>query len=167
MFFTRGFGNAGPAQPTIKSLRIIVVTMIAGIVTFLAVALALAPLGEDPQLASVLLLVLALFAFTELPAYFIIRMVMLGKLRQTLAEKPDIDDPTPLVMPAFTTLTITGCAMAEGIALFSIVIFLLSANPLALIAPILAILIIATRFPTEDKLAGWTASLTGRRRLRP
>jgi hypothetical protein len=93
------------------------------------------------------------------------RTVMTAKARQLALDVQD--DPAPVVLPIYAILTLIGCAMAESLALFGIVIYLLSANGLAMIASAIGLLIIATRFPTEDKLAGWIANLTGQRYIPP
>lgn len=154
---------AAPPTTSIKTLRIMLIAMIAGILAFGIVACLLAPLGgDDSQLANVLLLVLALMAVGELSAYVVIRMVILGKLRQAVADSANTDDPQTLVLPVFYQITIIGAAMAEGLSLFGLVIFLLFAAPPALIAPVLGVVLIAARFPSENKLANFTLDVTGR-----
>jgi disulfide bond formation protein DsbB len=146
----------------ISGLQIIVGAMMAGLLIFGIIALAVGPLGmPDPAMTGILLAVLAFLGATELIGYLVLRTVMLGKLRTDAAQGALGEDPEQSVLPVWSTLTLIRSAMTEGWGLFGSVITLLAAPPLAMGAIVLALALLGLGFPTRDKLTQLTVNITG------
>lgn len=140
------------AESRARALRIAILAMIGGLFAFLCVAVALVDGGmtkPDPKLTYTLLLVLAAVAIGDLVGYVVLRSVM------TRGTQPG--DAKPNSVNRFVTLTIVGCAMAEGLGLLGTVTFLLTGNRLGLVAAVLGILLIAAQWPTQAKLAAYVS----------
>jgi hypothetical protein len=137
-----------------RVLRVIVAAMAGGMLSFLAIAVFLVEGGTmtlDPDLAKVLLPVIAFLAVGEVVAYLVLRSATIRKLNEP--QPPHVAEhgaPTP--MGSLATLTIIGCAMAEGVGLLAIVTYLLSGNHLAWIPVAAALLVLAMQWPTRDWL---------------
>jgi len=145
-------------QVSLRVLRIIIAAMVCGLLAFGAVAVFLVEGGTkrvDPGLANLLLPVIGMLAISELVAYFVVRGAILRKAVEPLP--PHLPPPpgaTP--MGRLATVTLIGCAMAEGIGLFAIVTYLLTGNRLAWIAAAAALLTLAMQWPTQARLASFT-----------
>lgn len=147
----------------IMSLRIIIAAMMMGIVAFGAVVLAIGSkvAQDDAELGGMLLAVLGVLAVGELIAYAVLRMATLSSARRQFEQEPTGEDAEVRMMPAWRTLILVRSAMAEGLGLFGLVIVLVTATRTAFVAPVIALIILAAGFPTKDKLAQLTASITG------
>jgi len=113
---------------------------------------------DRPDLAPLLLLILVLLAVGDLVAYVIIRQSMMTRLRSLLDQGSELAGLTP----GLTVLWIIPAAMAEGLGLLAIVIFLLTGNAFVLAAAAAALLILLGLFPTRDRVAQFLSSLHDR-----
>ena len=104
----------GSVPLSLKSLQIIVLAMMAGVLVFAVIAVAIGSRNSpQPELARLLMPILVLVGVVELPAYFVVRRASIASLRRSLEADPPADDPDARVMTTFATLTIIGSAMAE------------------------------------------------------
>ncbi len=152
------------AAARLRPLKIIVASMLAGIVVLSLVALGVVradSVSQDQGLALVLLVVLALLALGELPAYFVIRQALIAKLRAEKRDEESDQRRLSQFLSPFTTLTILAGAMAEGFGLFGAVVFMVTGQPAALVAPAIAALFLTAVFPSEQRLRAFVATVTG------
>jgi hypothetical protein len=148
----------------LRVLRIIIAAMMMGIIAFGVVVAALLGAGiveGDAQLGKILLIALAAVGAAELPAYFAVRMAILGNLRRAGREGKPEDASSGRPAGGFNTLTLIGAALAEGFSLFGLVVVLVSGQWLALAAPLVGLILLARQFPTRDKFDRFVASVTG------
>jgi len=133
--------------------------MVVGMTAFAVVAVALDDrIADRPDLAPLLLLVLALWAVGDLIAYLALRRSMMAKLRRLLDQGSGPSGLTQYLV----SLWIIPAAMAEGLGLLAIVIFLLTGNALVLAAAAAALLILLGLFPTRDRVAQFLSHLHNR-----
>lgn len=139
----------------VKPLQIIALAMMFGMLSFMGVAWRLVEGGmmeTTPDLANILLLVIAMLAVGEFGAYFVLRSVM--RKRATAGAPPTVANPNPPpgnTQGTYAVITIIGCAMAEGVGLFGTVIYLVTGNKLGLVAAGVALVAILLQWPTEAK----------------
>ena len=104
----------------IQPLKVIILAMAGGMVAFAVVAAVVAN-GEsfkpDEKAGPLLLGVLGLLAAGESVAYVVLRHVVLAKLKAQ-EHGGSSADPASRIGEGFSTLTIIGGAMAEGLGLF-------------------------------------------------
>jgi hypothetical protein len=55
----------------------------------------------------------------------------------------------------YQTQLIVGAAMLEGAAFFAGIAFMLERNPIAAAVALVLLAVLAARFPTRDRVAGW------------
>jgi len=143
---------SSPARaPSIRTLQTVLLAMIVGLVTFAALACVL-PLEHplDAALARVLALALGALAVAEVPAYLLLRTLQIRRLGARRAEALEElrQGATP---PEVFLLVLLGAALAESIGLFGCLVLYLGRLLPALIAPALAVLLIALQIPTRDR----------------
>lgn len=149
------------ATKRLRGLRIIIAAMLGGMLAFGGVAVAIVRAGSIPQnegLGSTLLLILGLLPLGEMPAYVVLRQATIARLRRSCAESSSDVERTTSLLNGFATLTIIAGAMVEGLALFGIVIYMVSGKTLALLAPGVAIILLATIFPSVEKARQFESS---------
>jgi len=143
----------------------IVGALAMGVALFAAVALVIDVAGPeaDPELANVLLAVLAFMAVGLIPVYFLVRRSFLSAAREQLAQREDRGRPgrgAELTIPEpIRILTIVGAALAESVGLFGTVIYMVTKAQLALIAPAVALVAILAGMPTRGRLEALLESL--------
>jgi len=150
-------------EQALQTLRLVVAAMIFGLVSFGAITVFLITGGtmtSRAELARVLLPILGLLVLAEIPVYVVLRRAVLAKLRRISDADSTEQIPTDQTIQSFTTLTIVGAALAEGPSLFGIIIFLLSGNWLAMVAPALGLLLLAALLPTRGKFDHFTSGAT-------
>lgn len=136
----------------VRVLQIIVAAMMFGMVSFAGVALLIAQsVTPNPAQASSLFLVLGLFATGELAAWIVLRQTLAQGLQRALETCPP-DERWSRFAGYLRVAHLIPAAMAEGTGLFGIVIYILTGAPAALIAPGLAIVLLALIFPTRDRI---------------
>ncbi len=148
----------------LRMLRIVIAAMMMGIIAFGVVVAIL--VGADiverhAEIGNVLLTALAAVGATELPAYFVVRMAILGNLRPACRDGRPEDTSSVSLTGGFNTLTLIGAAMAEAFSLFGLVVVLVSGPWLALAAPIVGLILPTRQFPTRDKSNQFVAGVTG------
>ena len=159
-----GSERRGPGE--LLTLQMIVGALAMGVALFAAVALVIDVAGPeaDPELANVLLAVLASMAVALIPVYFLVRRSFLSAARGQLAQREDRGRPgrgAELTIPEpIRILTIIGAALAESVGLFGTVIYMVTKAQLALIAPAVALVAILACMPTRGRLEALLESLT-------
>jgi len=157
-----GSGPVRVQAGSLRALQIIVAAMIGGVVMFGVIAVALGSQGRDEErLGTIFFGVLGLLAVSEAMMYAVLRMAMLKKLRDGLGQITDRDEARQLGQQVFFQLTLIGSAMAEGLALAGVAFFLLTGVWPLLAGPVVALLILLSRIPTEDRFRGWLSSVAG------
>lgn len=114
---------------------------------------------HDDGLGSTLLLVLPLLALGEMPAYVVLRQAAIARLRRSCADSSSDVERTTALLNGFVILTIIAGAMVEGLGLFGILIYLVSGKTLALLAPGVAIILLAAIFPSQEKARQFESSV--------
>jgi len=160
-----GLPDMTPSNMSISTLRIVVIAMTVGVAAFTGVVYAIGStrgaLGR-PASSEIMLAVLAALAAGAALAYFVVRRVIVSQLQRRCAGLDSHEDVTTLLMSQFFTLTVLGCALAEGPGLFGAVIYLLTQNALALLAPALAVLLLLAQFPTDGRFGSFSIAVLGR-----
>lgn len=143
-------------------LRLIIAAMAFGIIAFGVLAGVLGGSTADAGLANLLLLILAMFIVAAPPAFFFVRSTLLRQARDWWANE-DTQSAPPLTefVQRYTVIVIIGGALAEAPALFGVLIYLLAGTPLALVAPVLALLAFGRLFPMRSRFNDFVAGVTG------
>ncbi|MBC8002196.1 MAG: hypothetical protein H7X97_06370 [Opitutaceae bacterium] len=154
-------------KPTLKVARILIVSLLGGLVLFTATVIGLRTAGSSPppsQLApgqsNVLLLALVGLCVVETPLFFLVpRMILRSYAAKWAAARSD-DERETVVLTALQVVAIIRGAFVEGIGLFGCVIYMISGEPLALIAPGVAIAVMIGLIPTREKQEALTRRLS-------
>jgi len=149
-----------PLHARLLQLRIVIGALIAGVTTFMLVAMFLQrdggsfPVDQDPAFAHLLMMTLAGLGLALVIAHSAVRRIQTRKLRESPSpsvRSGQVDD-LALFAP-FQTLTLVSAAMAEGFALFATVIFLVTAEKAALVGVAIGLLALFWMFPTAASFA--------------
>ncbi len=144
-----------PAQPaaaqTLLTLRILFFALIAGVATFgVLVVLVLRPTPSEADPSAYTASLVAL-AGALVVAWFVVSRVLRRGLRARVAEAGHDEAPAILHRGFFTTCLVGG-AMAEAFSFFALVVYMLTASPMALVAAGLGLLALLIQVPTADRL---------------
>lgn len=136
-----------PIEPRLRILQIIIAALIAGVAIFAIIVLAMKQPPSstfDPVLRVALVIITAVMTISAVAIPAIIRRAA------SRSDGADISEDQ--LFGRFFVLTIMRAAMLEGAALFGIVIFLLSADPIDLaIAAVPLILMILLAYPSRGR----------------
>jgi hypothetical protein len=153
-----------PIARTILTLRTVLLAIAGGIVAFGAVAVVLVStdaVRAQTQLGSALLPALAAAAVAAMVVFAVVRQASRATLRRAdLAAVPPAK-----TLARFQGLTIIGGALAELPSLFGIVVFLLTRQWVALLAPVLGLAALSLLFPSRDKYARFAEAVTDSRNI--
>lgn len=139
-------------QGTLFVLRIIVGSMIAGVVLFAFVVLAACGVPVDPpESTPVLFGVLVAFAASGIVGSVVVHHVMLARARQASWHTATGGDPTIFAIRCWQTCTIISTAVAESFGFFAVVVYLMTGSQPALLVAALAVALMALRFPTQNR----------------
>ena len=147
---------------TILTLRLALLAIAGGIIVFGIVAGVLVSaevVPAQPRLGSSLLPALLIVAVLMIVAFLLVRQGIRTALTRT---QPGGRTPE-LLLARFRTLNIVGSALAEVPAMFGIVVFLLTRQWVALLAPALSLGALALLFPSPDKYARFAEDVAGSR----
>ncbi len=147
---------------TLFTLRLVFGAMIVGVVLFGAVVLLV--LRPEPAAGdtTVLLGSLAVLGASLIVAWVVVNLVLRQGLRTRLAELPH--DEAPAVMHrGFFTISLAGGAMGEAYCFFAMVVYMLTASPLALLAAAVGLLALLAQMPTADRFHHFFEELHGHR----
>jgi hypothetical protein len=134
-------------------LRIVVAGLLAGLLAFAAVALVMGDAlarRADPQFAWLLLAVLGLACASTAVGYVVTRRALMRSLGPRAAELRQLADPAPALLDAYRRLTILGAALAEGPGFLALVVYMLTAHPLALAPALASAILVGSQLPSRD-----------------
>jgi len=155
-----------PADKQLMALRVIVGAMAFGIVVFSVVTVfagATISQATDASLARILYVVLGVVAVCEVPAFFIIRQVVLGRAIEASRRGEGAQDPVKEALQPYATITVIGAAMVEGLGLFGAAICLVTGDRVALVVSgICMIMLLLVFFPRRAKLQAIAERFAGR-----
>lgn len=145
-------------KPSLKVAQILMLALIGGLVSFTAVTIFLNITGAPPQppqppqgQQNILMLALVGLCVLETPVFFLAPMMILKSHAPKWAAAESDEERETLVLTVLQTISIIRGALVEGIGLFGTVIYLLEREPLVLIAPAFAIVVMIGLIPTRDK----------------
>lgn len=137
----------------LRTMRIIVLAMAAGVMLLSAVVAFMNPAqGANAAEVGVLAIVLAGLAIVQPVAYFVVRNGLLGALRRRLESSPDAAASAGLILQCSGTLTLIGGGLTEAFGLLGAVWVLISGYRYFLVAPAVAVLLLLMQVPTRDGL---------------
>jgi len=160
-------------KPVVMPLRIIVATLIAGVLSFAAVALFIRQNGNmqaDPALDFMTWMALAA-AVAALVVSWLLPMAIVKNARRAIAggsypapapntpgspfaALSELGDAGKLAV-AYQTSTIVGAAVLEGAAFMNIVTYLVNGSLTSLVVGVCIVLPIAAMFPSAPRVANW------------
>jgi hypothetical protein len=169
---------------TVRTCQILVASLIAGVVFFLAlVVLVISPAlnpapgpagaggGPAPGAATDFLLAILTylavgFGLVVLILSFVIPRLGADQARRQIAaakvQKPDLAADTAKLVGNYQTQLIIREAMLEGGAFFAGVAYMLNQNPIALLTAVILLAVIAMQFPTSHRVRAWIDDQLGR-----
>jgi hypothetical protein len=151
-------------QKRLLSLRILVRGLILGLLgvgVVFSVALR-EPLITAPGTTRALIVALLALAVMEMPAYVVVRRSIIARIRESCEGAADDADLTEQLLQGFAAITIIGCAMAEGAALFGLVVGFATDARAVLAVPAAALALLVAQFPRMGRLRAFISSVTGR-----
>lgn len=144
---------------TIRTMQIIVVALMMGVIMFTGVAMFLA---HDKAAGDALLPTLAAgFAAVAIVMSFIVPpAVAKGMVAQILGregstENENLPGAVNALAGALNTQIIIGVALLEGAAFFNLVAYIIGAHVWSLVVVAVLLLLMAVRFPTPGQVEGW------------
>jgi Flp pilus assembly pilin Flp len=151
-------------QPKILPLQLIVGAMIGGLVAVAVIARWLVQseqMSTSPNLADILLTVLAIYSLTMVIAFAVVKKVLTRRFRASSGKLESEQPSADSVLELFSQLTVIGAAFTEGCGLFGVVSHLLSGSWMALFFPAICAALLVTRFPSKQRYTDFHASLVG------
>jgi len=151
---------------SMAQLRLIIFGMIGGLVTFSGVAFFVVKGGYETDASAVSWLYPALGAIllVSMIGATIVRRVMVGKLLSAQAGAGGAssrEDRIAAALPTYRTWTLVSAAFAEAPALFGIVAYLVSANPIGLLVTALGVLRLVMMLPSQTALENLADAIRG------
>lgn len=147
----------------LQPVKIVLLAMIVGLIGFAVVSYVLRKDGSfeaGEKAGPVLLGILGLMAIGELPAYLIIRQTIAGKTRRRWREEQPVNDPVSFFGQPIATVAILGAAMAEGLGLFGILIYLMAGNVWGLAVGGVAMILVLAQIPTRQSVDRFISAMT-------
>ena len=156
--------SSDPIPRGIATLRIIAFALAAGVTLFLIVAAFVAPVGGPgmERQRGLFVSVSFILAVAHVVGYVLVRRSILS--RAAMLPDPRESSAQTAWLQSYQGLTLIGCALAEGAALVAIVFYLLTAEPMLTVVPVLGILAIALQFPSADRFESFAAAALAARR---
>jgi hypothetical protein len=152
---------------TVRVLQIIVGALIAGVVSFAAVAIVVGS-GKPGNGNPILWLIGAGFALMMLAARSAIGPAMVNGIRRQIAKgtwKPRTKGGGPAfpadatdadrLLSLFQTVTIVQCALPEGAAFMNLIAYIVDHQVWSLAIVAVLMLWMSSSFPTRDSVANW------------
>ena len=152
-------GLPGPKfDASVRTVQIIALALIMGVVIFLGVVLVATAsrIDDSPEMITK---IAAGFAFLMLVNHFVIPPIIVkAQLKQAIAaglnQKQD-DDKIQECCGVYQTQLIVGFALLEGAAFFNLVALMLEHCVASIIVVTLLLLLMVAKFPTRDKVSFW------------
>jgi hypothetical protein len=145
---------AQSANEAVRSLRVIVAGLIAGVVAFgilaVVVRMSLPPRSSIPPL--VLFGVLAMFTLGSAAGYVVQYQKLARDLRMRAAELRQMADPSSAMVEPYRAFVIVSAALIEGPSFFALIVYILTGQPLALAAAALGVILLVACLPSNAAL---------------
>jgi hypothetical protein len=141
-------------EATVRALRIIVGSLIGGLVALSAIALAVGPIKEppDPELGRLVFAGLGLLAVACAAAYFVVRQALARDLAARAAELRQHPEPATLILLRYRQFVIVGAGVIDGPGAFAGIAYLLTGNPVAIGVVGGAVVLLLLHMPSVDSL---------------
>lgn len=163
--------NDVPMRQVLTTLRVILLAMCGGLVTFGAVVLVLIGSGGrsvNPDVGNILLGVCGALAVANLTVFPLIRRAVLATASRSLSQEEAVraasdavNDAVPAVAAAaYSNLTIIAAALAEGVAFFALIGLLLNGDYRFLAFPIVALIALLLLLPTRERVEAFSRRLS-------
>lgn len=164
------YGGQPTQSPAIATMlranQIIVFSFIFGVLSFAVVVIFLRSSGNsspsDGLPVNLLLAILGALLLSAVVVGAVIRTAMVGGLRRKSDRGETIHDA--VLLQKFGMLTIMRAALAEGAALFGVVLTLISSSWFGLAGAAVAIVLLALAIPTRGKFDAFVRDATGQMR---
>lgn len=150
-------------QPNLKPLQLVLTAMAAGLVAITVVLVIVrrtADIAIEADSKNMLFAALGLVAVGDTVVFLLARVATLAIVRARLTRAGNEKPGSDVVWPGFWGLTIVVGGMLEGLGLLGAVVYLLTGAWIALLAPGVALFLIAVLIPTQDRFAGFVAKTT-------
>ncbi|HSW44221.1 MAG TPA: hypothetical protein VLM89_01465 [Phycisphaerae bacterium] len=149
-----------PAEKNLMVMRLVVGAILAGLLAFWCVVLFISGrFPERPELEKPMAAALILVAVVATVLPMIIYRPMVNKARQALAQAGESADPAAIAAPHLFLYTLVSAGLGEALGFFAAIVHLLTGYPSAWLMALLAVVLIARRFPTARTLDDFTADM--------
>jgi hypothetical protein len=147
----------------VATLRLVVIALIVGLLSFVGVALWLTTTTPPPPNPSAALFwaVLGGLAISELAAYFLLRAAIVASARRQFQAGGSPDTGYSALTGIYFTVTLIGIAMAEGIGLFAAILLLIMGDTRLLLVAGAALAAKLALFPTENRYRSFIQRISG------
>lgn len=141
-------------EATVRDLRIIVGSLIGGLVALSAIALAIGPINEppDPELGRLVFAGLGMMTVACAAAYFVLRQALVRDLAARAVELRQHPEPAALILVRYRQFAIVGAGVIDGPGAFAGIAYLLTGNPVAIGVVGAAVLLLLVHMPSVDSL---------------
>ena len=141
-------------EGAVRSMRIVVGGLLAGLTGLSALGIALAPILDppDPTLGRLMLMGLALMVVACTAAYFTLRLSLMRDLASRAAELRQSAEPARLILLRYRQFAIVGAGLIDGPGFFAGLTYLMTGNPVVLGAMAGAALLLLAHMPSVDHL---------------
>ena len=148
-----------PGVPAkIKSIQIICVALIMGVLMFLAVTFVVAN-NEKGWHTDLMVLVMATLASCYLVS-FVVPTILLNAAKSRIANCKTDEEAVNESLAAFQTATIVGYALIEGAVFANLVAFMLTGSLISVAVAGVGIVLMIARFPFPGRIAYVVEELT-------
>lgn len=147
----------------LRRVQIVTAALIMGSAGFMGIALLVAGDEISDQadvIAWVGIAISVVMFFMHLVVPGILSRETLKQIKSADFSKADAEQRFEMLFPVYMTRQIVACAMLEGAAFLNLVFLILSGFVGNLIAAVLLIGLLASRFPTASKLEFWVQDQT-------
>jgi hypothetical protein len=143
---------AQSVEEAIRGLRVIVAGLIAGLLAFAVLAVvvrtSMTPTGSVPPL--VLLGLLAVVAVSSAAAYAAQYTKVVRDLSVRATELRQLADPSSAIVGPYRAFAIVGAALIEGPSFFALIVYILTGQPLAMVAAALGVVLLIAHLPSRS-----------------
>jgi len=141
-------------EEVIRACRIVVGGLIAGLVLFSGVALAVAPLtpSPDPQITAAMLVMVLVMGVGCAAGYRVVRRSVIAEMRSRLPASAEGADPAALVTDCYRQLVIVRGGLTEGPGFLALMTYIVTGHMLALGAAGVAVILLGANFPSADEM---------------
>jgi hypothetical protein len=138
----------------IRTCRIVVGGLMAGLLLFAGVALSVAPLtpSPDPQITAVMVVMLLVTAVGCGAGYWAVRRAVTTEMGARLADSPAGADTVPLVVDGYRRLVVIRGGLIEAPGFLALTVYIVTGHVLALGAAGVAVLLLGLHLPSSEEM---------------